>query len=78
MRSLVPLALPHERAGLMAAYYVLSYLAFCLPALLAGHLSRSYGLLATTDGYGVVLIVLAIGALLLSLRPAAAKVCRAP
>ena len=78
VRSLVPLALPHERAGLMAAYYVLSYLAFCLPALLAGHLSRSYGLLATTDGYGVVLIVLAIGALLLSLRPAAAKVCRAP
>jgi asparagine N-glycosylation enzyme membrane subunit Stt3 len=49
-----------------------------LPALLAGHLSRSYGLLATTDGYGAILIVLAVGALLLSLRPARAKVCRAP
>ena len=78
VRSLVPLALPHERAGLMSAYYVLSYLAFCLPALLAGHLTRSLGLLVTTDGYGAVLIVLAVAALLLSLRPAPAKVCRAP
>lgn len=78
VRSLVPLALPHERAGLMSAYYVLSYLAFCLPALLAGHLARSFGLLTTTDGYGVVLIVLAMAALLLSLRPPARKVCSAP
>ncbi|MGB8924998.1 MAG: MFS transporter [Pseudomonas sp.] len=78
VRSLVPLASPHERAGLMSAYYALSYLAFCLPALVAGHLTRTYGLLATTDGYGVALIVLALSALLLSLRPRAAKVCRAP
>lgn len=78
VRSLVPLALPHERAGLMSAYYVLSYLAFCLPALLAGHLARSFGLLATTDGYGVVLIVLAVAALVLSLRPQTGRVCSAP
>lgn len=78
VRSLVSRALPHERAGLMSAYYVLSYLAFCLPALLAGHLARSFGLLATTDGYGVVLIVLAVAALLLSLRPQTGRVCSAP
>ncbi|WP_150636772.1 MFS transporter [Pseudomonas fluorescens] len=78
VRSLVSLASPHERAGLMSAYYVLSYLAFCLPALLAGHLARSFGLLATTDGYGVVLIVLAVAALLLSLRPQTGRVCSAP
>ncbi|PTT31641.1 MFS transporter [Pseudomonas sp. HMWF021] len=78
VRSLVPLALAHERAGLMSAYYALSYLAFCLPALLAGHLTLTYGLLTTTDGYGVALIVLAVSALLLSLRPQAAKVCSAP
>lgn len=78
VRSLVPLALPHERAGLMSAYYVLSYLAFCLPALLAGHIARSFGLLATTDGYGAVLIVLAVAALLLSLSPQVCNVCRAP
>ncbi|WDU60493.1 MFS transporter [Pseudomonas poae] len=63
LRSVVPLALPHERAGLMSAFYVLSYLAFCLPSLLAGNLIRSFGLIATTDGYGVVLILLAVGAL---------------
>lgn len=78
VRSLVPLALPHERAGLMSAYYVLSYLAFCLPALLAGYLARNFGLLATTDGYGVVLIVLAVAALVLSLRPQTGRVCSAP
>ncbi|MCF5655552.1 MFS transporter [Pseudomonas poae] len=63
LRSVVPLALPHERAGLMSAFYVLSYLAFCLPSLLAGNLIRSFGLIATTDGYGAVLILLASGAL---------------
>ncbi|VVP75056.1 MFS transporter [Pseudomonas fluorescens] len=64
VRSLVPLALPHERAGLMSAYYVLSYLAFCLPSLLAGNLTQTFGLVPTTDGYGAVLIVLSLGALL--------------
>ena len=62
LRSVVPLALPHERAGLMSAFYVLSYLAFCLPSLLAGNLIRSFGLIATTDGYGAILILLALGA----------------
>ena len=68
VRSLVPLALPHERAGLMSAYYVLSYLAFCLPALLAGHLASRFGLLATTDVYGLALIVLSGGGLILIWR----------
>ncbi|KAF1026943.1 MAG: Multidrug resistance protein MdtL [Pseudomonas sp.] len=63
LRSVVPLALPHERTGLMSAFYVLSYLAFCVPSLLAGNLVRSFGLVTTTDGYGAVLIVLAISAL---------------
>ncbi|WP_248750501.1 MFS transporter [Pseudomonas sp. MWU15-20650] len=63
VRSIVGLALPHERAGLMSAFYVLSYLAFCVPALLAGYLCHVFGLIATSDGYGVVLIVLALSAL---------------
>ena len=77
VRSLVPLALPHERAGLMSAFYVLSYLAFCLPSLLAGNLTRTFGLVATTDGYGAVLIVLSIGALLALMRQRSLKVCGA-
>ncbi|SFO97925.1 Predicted arabinose efflux permease, MFS family [Pseudomonas sp. NFACC24-1] len=64
LRSLMPLALPHERAGLMSAFYVLSYLAFSLPSLLAGNLTRVFGLIPTTDGYGAVLIVLCVAALL--------------
>ncbi|WP_213937061.1 MFS transporter [Pseudomonas sp. dw_612] len=76
VRSLVPLALPHERAGLMSAFYVLSYLAFCLPSLLAGNLTRTFGLIATTDGYGAVLIVLAVGALMALMRQRSLKVCQ--
>lgn len=75
VRSLVPLALPHERAGLMSAFYVLSYLAFCMPALLAGSLTRTFGLVASTDGYGAVLIVLALGALFTLVRQPPVKVC---
>lgn len=74
LRSVVPLALPHERAGLMSAFYVLSYLAFCLPSLLAGNLIRSVGLIATTDGYGAVLILLALGALVALLWQDSARV----
>ncbi|PUB41206.1 MFS transporter [Pseudomonas sp. GV047] len=73
LRSVVPLALPHERAGLMSAFYVLSYLAFCLPSLLAGNLIRRFGLIVTTDGYGAVLILLALGALVALLLQDSAK-----
>lgn len=77
LRSVVPLALPHERAGLMSAYYVLSYLAFCLPSLLAGNLARTFGLVATTEGYGVVLILLALGAWLAHWLRRSCGVCSA-
>ena len=77
LRSVVPLALPHERAGLMSAFYVLSYLAFCLPSLLAGNLTRAFGLVTTTDGYGAVLIILAVSALPVLMRQQPAKVCGA-
>ncbi len=77
LRSVVPLALPHERAGLMSAFYVLSYLAFCLPSLLAGNLTRAFGLVTTTDGYGAVQIILAVSALPALMRQQPAKVCGA-
>ncbi|KQZ92294.1 MFS transporter [Pseudomonas sp. Root562] len=77
VRSLVPLALPHERAGLMSAYYVLSYLAFCLPSLLAGNLTHGFGLVRTTDGYGVALIVLSLSALFALMRQRNASISNA-
>ncbi|WP_426116928.1 MFS transporter [Pseudomonas sp. DSP3-2-2] len=64
LRLLLPLAHAHERAGLMSAFYVLSYLAFCVPALAAGFSAHSFGLIATTNVYGAVVIALALTALL--------------
>lgn len=58
VRSVMPLAHAHERAGLMAAFYVLSYLAFCLPALLAGLLVKQFGLVPTSEGYASLLLAL--------------------
>ncbi len=63
LRLLLPLAHAHERAGLMSAFYVLSYLAFCIPALIAGLSAHSFGLIATTNAYGSVVIVLGLLAL---------------
>lgn len=77
LRSVLPLALPHERAGLMSTFYVLSYLAFCMPAFLAGSLTRSLGLIVTTQGYGAVLILLSLGALLALRLQRPARACTA-
>jgi MFS family permease len=63
VRSVMPLAHAHERAGLMATFYVLSYLAFCVPAILAGFMVRTVGLVATTNGYAAVQIALCLLAL---------------
>jgi MFS family permease len=63
VRSVMPLAHAHERAGLMATFYVLSYLAFCVPAILAGFMVRNVGLVATTNGYAAVQIALCLLAL---------------
>lgn len=60
VRSVMPLAHAHERAALMAAFYVLSYLAFCVPALVAGLLVKALGLVATADAYATTLLLLCI------------------
>ena len=68
--SLVPLAAPHERAKLMSSLFVLCYLAFSLPAIVAGLSAGYFSVQATAAGYGVVLMVMAgAGALLVMARP---------
>lgn len=63
VQTLAPLAQPHERGELFAAIFVVSYLAFSLPAMLAGFLVAPVGLLATAQGYAAVLLgVAAFGA----------------
>jgi len=75
LRLLLPLAHAHERAGLMSAFLALSYLAFCIPALLAGLAVKTEGLIVTTNVYGAVVVGLALLALggLLIRRNAEAK-----
>ena len=58
-RSLAPLAPPEGRSGLVAAIYIVSYLAFSVPAVAAGVALTHYDLADTTYGYGAVLIALA-------------------
>jgi MFS family permease len=68
LRSLAPLAEPHERAGLMSTFFVLSYLAFSLPAIAAGLLAGHIGLQAASVGYGLLLVALGCLALVLMAR----------
>jgi len=74
MRSLTQLAEPHERAALLSAVFVASYLALSVPALAAGVLIPRIGLLDTTVGYAgrVGLGALTSLALPVLARPAAA------
>jgi MFS family permease len=71
IRSVVPLAAPHQRAGVLSVVYVVSYLAMGLPAVIAGFLLVHEGnLVSTAVQFGVAVMVLAALALAGALRPA--------
>jgi hypothetical protein len=74
MRSLTQLAEPHERAALFSSVFVASYLAFSIPALVAGVLIPRIGLLDTAIGYAGLVAFGALASLALAAlaRPAAA------
>ena len=85
IRTVIPLAAPHERAGVLSIMYVVSYLAMGLPAVIAGFLVvHAGGVLTTAREYGVAVMVLAAVALVGVIRPrkaaqrAAAEVHSAP
>jgi hypothetical protein len=63
LRSVMPLAQPNERAALLSAFYVEGYLAFTLPAMLAGFLAPVVGLTTAADFYGAAVIFLALASL---------------
>ena len=63
VRTVLPLAAAAERAGLLSTLYVECYLAFSLPAVLAGLLAPILGLPLSADIYGTVIILLAITSL---------------
>jgi MFS family permease len=58
-RSLTARAPASQRAGLIAAIYVVSYLAFSLPAIVAGVAVTHVGLRTTAVVYAVAVVVLA-------------------
>jgi MFS family permease len=60
LRAVLPTAHAHERAGLLSAFYLQSYLAFAVPAVAAGLSVPLTGLSAVAYIYGAVIIVLAI------------------
>lgn len=60
LRTVVTAAQPHERAGVISVLFVISYLAFGIPAVLAGVLVVATGdILTTLYIYGSVVMVLA-------------------
>lgn len=65
MRSITPVVGPHERGELFAAVFVVSYLAFGIPAVAAGIASPHLGLATTTYVYGGVVVLLSGSAALL-------------
>jgi hypothetical protein len=60
-RTVCRLAEPHEQAALISAIYVVSYLGFSIPALIAGLLITDAGLRDTALGYGAVVTAVAGG-----------------
>ena len=63
LRAVSQLAEPHERAALLSAGYVVSYLAFSLPALVAGVVIIHIGLRDTSFGYGGFVALVAVATL---------------
>lgn len=59
IRVVMPLARPEERAGLMTAFYVESYLAFSIPAIIAGLMVKQIGLINSSNLYLLSIIFLA-------------------
>ncbi|HKP59315.1 MAG TPA: MFS transporter [Polyangiales bacterium] len=75
IRSVVPLAAAHERAGVLSTIYVVAYLAMGVPAVFGGMgVVYGDGLFATAREYGLAVIALAVFALAGTLwKPAPAR-----
>jgi MFS family permease len=67
LRMLVATAAPTHRAGLLSTIYVVSYLAFGVPAVIGGLLEPTVGLVPVIAGYGAFIVLAAVVALVLQL-----------
>jgi MFS family permease len=64
MRTVLPLASTQERAELLAAFYVVGYLSFSLPAVLTGFAVPTVGLTVAAYVYGAVVILMALASMI--------------
>ncbi|WIE75216.1 MFS transporter [Curtobacterium sp. MCSS17_007] len=67
LRMLLATAAPTHRAGLLSTVYVVSYLAFGVPAVVGGLLEPRVGLVPVIAGYGGFIVLAAAVALVLQL-----------
>jgi len=68
VRLVIPFADVHQRAGLFAGIYLIAYLAFGVPAVIAGQLVGPLGLFPTVILYGAAIIVAAAVGIATQLR----------
>jgi MFS family permease len=74
VRSVVPHAAPHERAGVLSIMFIISYIALGAPAVAAGWMIAQHGdILGTAQIFGAVVMALAATALLASVLRAVTK-----
>jgi hypothetical protein len=65
VRSIVPFAAPHERAGVLSIVFIVSYLSMGMPAIAAGALVARHGsILSTGKEFGVAIMTLALAAVI--------------
>ena len=74
VRTVVPFASPHERAGVLSIVFVICYIAMGVPAVVAGWMIAQHGdIVATAQIFGAVIMGLACAALLGSVLRAVTK-----
>jgi MFS family permease len=74
VRTVVPFAAPHERAGVLSIVFIICYIAMGVPAVVAGWMVAQQGnIIATAQIFGAVIMALACVALLGSVLRAVTK-----
>lgn len=68
LRSVLELLPPRQRGGTLSSVYLVSYMAFGVPTLVAGLMIPGSGLQNVVFGYSILVVLLAIAAILLLLR----------
>ena len=67
IRTVVPYAAPHERAGVLSIIFVISYISMGLPAVIAGWMIARHGdMIGTAQIFCAVVMALAVTALFAS------------